>query len=1015
MPKQFHLCEASPAPLDVEALTRGDPAEVYSPTLSSLPSLTPGTSAVSSAASSRAPHSIEPLLYSGPPNSGPKPLPRTPTKPKTGPSPPPHTPSKHKARLHTHTPPERRLPAVQFLLDAEARPRAGAHTDSSAAVRASGMQVPVWNGPEWDERKLDVSVLLTLLFCDEEQMTHMRAINHNKEHQSFVFNNRNQYKAQDWLRRHQLDKKSLESLESKWKVSGTSGRRSTQKTMGTIVRAMYQCACGYYRNPRQQRETRGKSSTVEGDGGPSESGDVDDDDDGGWTRRAPYAFTGCLAHADITYVEESGFVLRIKAYLEHNAACQSAPMVRFPAVPLHPHVIKVAQEQLRGNASVSQIRNKNLELLTAETYQDQRVSQGAHANHRYNLLSSDFRSLYRRHYREHYGININVAPELNVHNWLDKDSRYFKPALSDAIFKYSARMSKEERAIVCISTAEMRDAAWRYCHGKQLVLDGTFGLCDSRILLWIAMGVDEENSGIPVAMFLFSAPTGSKATHAGYDTAILSQLFQHWRDWLSLPENRAACTDPDPSAVFAPAVAMTDTDAKERGALLRTWPSVILLLCRFHVRQCWTNRRSMVLKTLDPSWRGRVEASLQALEEALLDTAEHEDAVRLLGRLETLYSQAAGEGPDAHRALAAVKEFLGYLRGTWMAREMWHSWARKGRMDAAAVMKIAVEVVLTTTNHLESFNGKLKGAHIPQWQHSGRRLRFDILVYHLVEDILPRIFARHRVATAYTTWKTERFRSAAGGVDLRSLAEGSARASAKACGTGYTPGFTPRTWYEPDARRDLAAKSLFDDRHLNPVRADCPYELWATCRSSKTPTEYYSLTVHPSGVATCSCLDWRRRGGACKHLRAFRLLIDEWIKAGALSHRFLFPLTEAEAAETEERNRQWYGAAYDSAVTTSPPVASSIEPPTDETAARSPPIHPVPTSSCPRTVLPPAHLDDMLSTSLALALELEAFEASEDAMAAEEGASSVTEAGSAAPSDGRMVRLLRPQIRCTPP
>ena len=68
------------------------------------------------------------------------------------------------------------------------------------------------------------------------------------------------------------------------------------------------------------------------------------------TRRAPYPFTGCLAHADITFVEETGFVLRILAFFEHNAGCREAMMVRFPSVPLHPHVVEVAMAQLRGNA-----------------------------------------------------------------------------------------------------------------------------------------------------------------------------------------------------------------------------------------------------------------------------------------------------------------------------------------------------------------------------------------------------------------------------------------------------------------------------------------------------------------------------------------------------------------------------------------------------------------------------------------------------------------------------------------
>lgn len=103
-----------------------------------------------------------------------------------------------------------------------------------------------------------------------------------------------------------------------------------------------------------------------------------------------------------------------------------------------------------------------------------------------------------------------------------------------------------------------------------------------------------------------------------------------------------------------------------------------------------------------------------------------------------------------------------------MPPKMWRSWSKKGHMDTAAAMGVPVETIIRTSNHLESFNGKLKGAEIAQWQHSGRRLRFDVLTYHLVIDILPRIFAPHRIANTYSQWKTEHFRSAARGVDLRS-------------------------------------------------------------------------------------------------------------------------------------------------------------------------------------------------------------------------------------------------------
>jgi hypothetical protein len=67
-------------------------------------------------------------------------------------------------------------------------------------------------------------------------------------------------------------------------------------------------------------------------------------------RRAPYDFTGCLAHANITYNEQSSKILRVIGYLEHNKACQASIMKRTPNIPLHSHVIKVALDQLVDGA-----------------------------------------------------------------------------------------------------------------------------------------------------------------------------------------------------------------------------------------------------------------------------------------------------------------------------------------------------------------------------------------------------------------------------------------------------------------------------------------------------------------------------------------------------------------------------------------------------------------------------------------------------------------------------------------
>jgi hypothetical protein len=89
------------------------------------------------------------------------------------------------------------------------------------------------------------------------------------------------------------------------------------------------------------------------------------------------------------------------------------------------------------------------------------------------------------------------------------------------------------------------------------------------------MVIDENRKGVPVAFLMFSAPTGNKQSSAGYDTAILTKLIRKWRDSVT------ACGHLHSFAgeVFCPYTAITDTDLKERGALIAVIPSIWLLIC----------------------------------------------------------------------------------------------------------------------------------------------------------------------------------------------------------------------------------------------------------------------------------------------------------------------------------------------------------------------------------------------------------------------------------------------------
>ena len=133
----------------------------------------------------------------------------------------------------------------------------------------------------------------------------------------------------------------------------------------------------------------------------------------------------------------------------------------------------------------------------------------------------------------------------------------------------------------------------------------------------------------------------------------------------------------------------------------------------------------------------------------LVRTTVHEDALSLVERERDACLLIASANSDAAKAAKSAIVFLDYIRDTWLPIELWKSWSQYGRETAAEKMGIPVEEVLPTTNHLEALNGSLKRKYIPQWQNSGHRLRFDVLIYHMIVSILPRLYARRRMLTGY--------------------------------------------------------------------------------------------------------------------------------------------------------------------------------------------------------------------------------------------------------------------------
>ncbi|KAJ3729620.1 hypothetical protein C8R42DRAFT_560734, partial [Lentinula raphanica] len=412
-------------------------------------------------------------------------------------------------------------------------------------------------------------------------------------------------------------------------------------------------------------------------------------------------FTACLAHVEI--IEKgNGVVTWIAGVLDHNDACRSSCLERRPPVPLHEHVYEVALEQLQNGASITAIQDKNREMIASKSYQGMEHYNSATANVRYLFLPSDHASLYRKAAKS-IGIDARQLPQDNVEEWLTPSSSCYNPQLAAAaVFHYSAWIEAEDRFEICISTPEMDEAARKYAHHSQFILDGTFGICSSRLLLFIALAVDEDRKGLPIALFLFSASTKAKATHASYDTTILTRLLLAWKNSL---ENKFGS--------FQPYSCITNTDTKERGAVIAVWPRMILLICRFHLRQCWTNNRKKLFRFNGLEyWKHFVRNALYTLEAQLISSVEHASAVSLIQSQRDVFQGISTHHPEGKRAAEAGLEHLHYLDHFWLKLSLWQSWSEWGRLAAAAVIEIPVEGIIPTTNHLESFNMVLKKKYI---------------------------------------------------------------------------------------------------------------------------------------------------------------------------------------------------------------------------------------------------------------------------------------------------------------
>ena len=278
---------------------------------------------------------------------------------------------------------------------------------------------------------------------------------------------------------------------------------------------------------------------------------------------------------------------------------------------------------------------------------------------------------------------------------------------------------------------------------------------------------------------------------------------------------------------------------------------------------------------------------------------DHLAAVEAIASQRHAFEQLLGDTASAGAARGGIKH-LDYLSANWMSLPMWQSWSDFGRVRASATLRITIDGVIPTTNHLESFNGILKRKHLASFLHSGHRLRFDSLIHILITRILPGIFSHRQAQKEYSNWLTLRFQHHSGGENLV-LVHDQYRKDRD------LQKRVPMCWWETDPQRDAAAREAVTLGRLSISRRDLDTYV-TTCSSSKPPTSpsvepsYYTVELCRSGKASCSCPDFQLRGGACKHLRAVRLCVDRWI-ANKQEAPFFYPQSRVHAEEVASRSQ----------------------------------------------------------------------------------------------------------------
>jgi hypothetical protein len=188
-------------------------------------------------------------------------------------------------------------------------------------------------------------------------------------------------------------------------------------------------------------------------------------------------------------------------------------------------------------------------------------------------------------------------------------------------------------------------------------------------------------------------------------------------------------------------------------------------------------------------------------------------------------------------------------------------------------MKIGCDVseIPTTTNHLESLNNHLKKTILGEYCLQGHLLRADMLCVILVESVIPMILRKRAHQNKIQTTEIEN------NYVLKRIQEKQLEQQQTTTLIGAVPSFYIQRpcFYNVDNARDDQATRIFNNNQVFLISMLSSHTtildtLYFNVQSQNIliPNTHYLCSVSFCGFWGCSCDDFQKNSGCCKHVRA---------------------------------------------------------------------------------------------------------------------------------------------------